>query len=57
VSLPQYLRIRDAAKVLSMAEDQVRDLIHAGQLVGVDVSLARGGKARWRMPKLICRTF
>ena len=48
-TLPQYLTTSDAAELLAVTVDKITDLIHAGQLAAVDVSLHRGGKARWRI--------
>lgn len=47
--LPRYLTVTDAAETLAVTTDKITDLIHAGQLAAVDVSLHRGGKARWRI--------
>jgi excisionase family DNA binding protein len=44
-----YLTVADAAEKLSVTSDKITDLIHSGQLPAVDVSLHRGGKARWRI--------
>jgi excisionase family DNA binding protein len=48
-TLPRYLTTSDAAELLSVTADKITDLIHAGQLAAIDVSLHRGGKARWRI--------
>lgn len=48
-ALPRYVTVRDAAELLAVTGDKVLDLIHSGQLAAVDVSLHRGGKARWRI--------
>lgn len=45
----RYLTVSDAAELLSVTPDKITDLIHSGQLPAVDVSLHRGGKARWRI--------
>jgi excisionase family DNA binding protein len=47
--LPRYLTVADSAEMLAVTHDKVLDLIHSGQLPAVDVSLHRGGKARWRI--------
>ena len=39
----------EVAEMLSVTADKVLDLIRTGQLGAVDVSLHRGGKARWRI--------
>ena len=48
-ALPQFLTTADAAEMLAVTADKITDLIHTGQLAAVDVSLHRGGKARWRI--------
>ena len=48
-TLPRYLTVADAAEMLSVTADKITDLIRSHQLPAVDVSLHRGGKARWRI--------
>jgi|GEM_PF-1727717 DNA binding domain, excisionase family len=48
-SLPRYTTVAEAAETLAVTPDKITDLIHTGQLAAVDVSLHRGGKARWRI--------
>lgn len=48
-NLPRYLTTASAAELLSVTADKITDLIHAGHLPAVDVSLHPGGKARWRI--------
>jgi excisionase family DNA binding protein len=48
-TLPRYVSVADAAAMLSISEERVRDLIHAGGLPAVDISAQRGGKPRYRI--------
>lgn len=45
----RYLKVAAAAEMLAVSPDKITDLIRAGLLRAVDVSLSPGGKARWRI--------
>ena len=47
--LPRYLTVTDAADVLAVTPERLRDLIHAGGLPAVDIAASRGGRPRWRI--------
>ena len=49
LTLPRYLTTAQAAEMLAVAQDKIGDFIHSGQLPAVDVSVHRGGRARWRI--------
>lgn len=48
-ALPRFVTVADAAAALSVSDDKIRDLIASDQLQACDVSLHRGGRARWRI--------
>lgn len=47
----KFLTTAQAAEWLAVTSDKIVDLIHSGQLVGIDVSLRGGQKARWRISR------
>ncbi|HUE72008.1 MAG TPA: helix-turn-helix domain-containing protein [Pirellulaceae bacterium] len=38
-----------AAEEISVTDEKIRDLIKAGEIAAIDVSLHAGGKPRWRI--------
>ena len=46
-----YCTTRQVADELGTSIDRIVDLIHAGQLIAIDISTRTGGKPRWRISR------